>query len=149
MNFKTLSIVIIGILIFSVGISGCTDPNIGNGSNEPDYTNVYEADFTTVEYTSDIDSDNAQLTAETINGFIVQHKADEIAFQQSAVKAYVHQDEETTIIKIKTGFSNTDEITSTGEQLQNDLLDAFKDTYGDKTKLTLINISGEEFKTIE
>ena len=150
MDSKFFAVAVVGLLILSVGVSGCTGSNGGNGgSNKPDYSNEYEATYVTAKYTSDISSDNARIIAEAINGLIKQPKAGEITIQQSTTTAYIHKDGEATVVKMETGFSSADEITSTGEELQNDLLDAFKDVYGDNVKLILINESGEEFRTIQ
>ena len=142
-EYRFVFVVIIGFLIFSLGVSGCVE--IGG----PDYSNEYESGSVVVKYTSSVESDNAQRIALIVNGIISLPKGDEMMIQQDSTTVYVHKDEETVVLKMETGFSNAEEITSTGSTLHNTLLTSVKGIYEETVELILINESGKEFKTIK
>lgn len=148
MNSKVLSIVMVGLLIFSVGVSGCTGSNGGNGGDGSGDTNELESGSVTAEYTDDISVDTAMLVATNVDN-VIDSDQREFVIKQKSSTVDIRKEGETIIIRMETGFSSADEIPATGEGLQRNLLGVFKGGIEDEVKLILLSESGEEIRTLE
>ncbi len=145
MNSKAVSIVMVGLLIFSVLVSGCTGSNGGDGSGD---TKELESGSVTAEYTDDISVDTAMLVATNVDNIIDSDQRKFVIKQESST-VDIRKEGEKIIIRMETGFSSADEITATGDGLQRNLLGVFKSGIEDEVKLILLSESGEEIKTLE